>query len=190
MSVSCPFAGCRAQELGSCPWGEGSWLLRGPTWLGGHSRALCAECLRRPNPASPQRRTHWELVSGSGEPQQISRAQGARGSPAPLCPTACGVLGGKTACVAFLSKGGVGLVLLGEERFLSLCRLQPPGAGLVPLGSRGLGAVQPSLARGALLGPGRRRPSQAQSCFPTKEKTLRVGFRRWRPPAKHQGPGR
>ena len=67
--------------------------------------------------------------------------------------------------------------MLLEKLFLSLCRLQPPGAGLVPLGSRGLGTVQSSLARGALLGPGRRRPSHAQSCFPTKENTLGVGFR-------------
>ena len=79
--------------------------------------------------------------------------------------------------------------MLPEELFLSLCRLQPPGAGLVPLGRRSLGTVQPSLARGALQGPGRRMPSHAQSCFHAKENTFEVGFRLGRPPAKQQGPG-
>ena len=79
--------------------------------------------------------------------------------------------------------------MLPEEIFLSLCRLQPLGAGLVPLESRGLGAVQPTLAWGALLGPGRRRPSHAQSCFPRKENTLGVGFRLPSPQAKQQCPG-
>ena len=117
------------------------------------------------------------------------RAQGARGSPSPLFRTSSGGLAAKTACVAFLSKGAVGLVLLGEERFLFLCRLQTPGSGWVPLGSRGLSTVQPSLARGALMGPARRRPSHAQSCFPTKENTLGVAFRLRRTPTKQQGPG-
>ena len=79
--------------------------------------------------------------------------------------------------------------MLPEEHFLSLCRLQRPGAGLVLFGSRDLGAVQPNLARVALLGPGQRRPSNAKSCLPTKEITLGVGFRLPRPPAKQQGPG-
>ena len=117
------------------------------------------------------------------------RAQGARGSPSPLFRTSSGGLAAKTACVAFLSKGAVGLVLLGEERFLSLCRLQPPGSGLLPLGTWVLGAALSSWTRGALQGPGRRRSSHAQSCFPKKENTLGVGFRLRRPPAKQQGPG-
>ena len=45
------------------------------------------------------------------------------------------------------------------------------------------------LAQGAWLGPGRRRPSRAQSCFPTKENPWGVGFGHRRPPAKQQGPG-
>ena len=79
--------------------------------------------------------------------------------------------------------------MLPEELFLSLCRLQCPRPQLVLLGSRVLGAVQPTLAWGALLGPGRRRPSHAQSCMPTKENTLGVGFRRPSPPATQQVPG-
>ena len=79
--------------------------------------------------------------------------------------------------------------MLPEERFLSLCRLQHPGDQLVSLGSRDLSAVQTTLALGALMGPGRRRPSHAQSCFPTKENTLGVAFRLRRTPTKQQGPG-
>ena len=39
------------------------------------------------------------------------------------------------------------------------------------------------------MGPGRRRPSRAQSYFPKKENQWGVGFGHWRPPAKQQGPG-
>ena len=38
-----------------------------------------------PNPTSPPRRTPGEWVSGAGDHQQSSRAQGAKGSPSPLC---------------------------------------------------------------------------------------------------------
>ena len=93
-------------------------------------------------------------VSGSRDPQPSSRAQGAKGSPAPLCPKSSGGLGAKTACVAFLSKGAVGLVLLREECFLSLCRLQHQGAGLVPWGRQSLEAERPSLPRGHYWGLG------------------------------------
>ena len=59
----------------------------------------------------------------------------------------------------------------------------------MPLGRRVLGAALSSLTREALQGPGRRMPSQAQSCFHAKENTFEVGFRLRRPPAKQQGPG-
>ena len=59
----------------------------------------------------------------------------------------------------------------------------------MPFGRWVPGVVQPSLARVALLGPGRRRSSHAQSCFPKKENTLGVGFRLRRPAAKQQGSG-
>ena len=122
------------------------------------------------------------------DPQQ-REGPGSPRLPNPQFPTSSGGQGAKTACVAFLSKGAVGLVLLGEERFLSLCRLQPPGSGLLPLGTWVVGAAPSSWTRGALQGPGRRRSSHAQSCFPKKENTLGVGFRLRRPPAKQQGSG-
>ena len=57
-----------------------------PSWIRGLGCRLGTEGLRAPNPASPPRRNPGEWVSGAGDPQQSSRAQGARGSPAPLCP--------------------------------------------------------------------------------------------------------
>ena len=98
------------------------------------------------------------IGSGVQAPETPSkeRAQGAGGSPFLLFPTSSGGLGAKTACVAFLSKGAVGLVLLGEESFLSLCRLHRPGARLLPLGRRVLGAALSSWTQGALQGPWRR----------------------------------
>ena len=91
--------------------------VKRPSWLRGHGRGLGAEGLRAPNPASPPRRTRGEWVSGIGDPQQSSRAQGARGSPAPLCPLESGGPGAKTACVAVLSRGALGLRWQPEETF-------------------------------------------------------------------------
>ena len=82
-----------------------------PSCLRGQGCGLGAEGLRVPNPASPLRRTRGEWVSGAGDPQQSSRAQGARGSPAPLCHLESRRPGAKTACVAFLSRGELGLLL-------------------------------------------------------------------------------
>ena len=88
-----------------------------PSWLRGHGWGLGAEGLCAPNPASPPRRTRGEWVSGTGDPQQSSRAQEARGSPAPLCPLESGGPGAKTACVAFLSRGALGLLLAARGDF-------------------------------------------------------------------------
>ena len=88
-----------------------------PRWLMGHGWGVGPEGLRAPNPASPPRRTRGEWVSGIGDPQQSSRAQGARGSPAPLCPLESGGPGAKTACVAFLSRGALGLLLAARGDF-------------------------------------------------------------------------
>ena len=74
-----------------------------PCWLRGHGRGLGEEGLSTPNPACPRRRTCVECDSGAGNPQQSSRAQGAWGSLAPLCPMESAGPGAKTACAAFLS---------------------------------------------------------------------------------------
>ena len=90
------------------------WLRRGlgaerPSWIRGHGCGLGAEGLRAPNPASPRRRTRGQCDSGAGKPQQSSRAQGSRGSPAQLRPMESGVPGAKTDSVAFLNGGELGL---------------------------------------------------------------------------------
>ena len=86
----------------------GAWAQKA-CWLRGHGWGLGAEGLRAPNPASPPRRTPGEWVSVAGDPRQSSRAQGAKGSPAPLCPLESRGPGAKTACVAFLSRGALGM---------------------------------------------------------------------------------
>ena len=147
-----------------------------PNWLRGHGWGVGVEGLRAPNPASPPRRTRGEWVSGIGDPQQSSRAQGARGSPAPLCPLESGGPGAKTACVAFLSRGALGLLLAARGDFpFAQCSCQK-----LVLGRRcdGASALSGRAGSGAWLGPGRRRPSRAQSCFPTKENPWGMGF--WR----------
>ena len=121
--VCCPrrVSLCRMQLPEDC---LGPSVRRGlgaerPSWLRGHGWGLGAEGLRAPNPASPRRRTRGEWVSGTGDPQQSSRAQGARGSPAPLCPMESAGPGAKRACAAFLSRGALGLwfAALGEFPF-------------------------------------------------------------------------
>ena len=100
----------------SLRWGLGA---ERPSWLRVHGCGLGAEGLRVPKPASPPGRTPGEWVSVAGDPQQSSRTQGARGSPAQLCPPDSGGREGKTASVAFLSQGALGLLFaaLGDFPF-------------------------------------------------------------------------
>ena len=72
-----------------------------PSRLRIHGCGLRPEGLRAHNPASPRRRTHQEWVSGIGDPQQSSRAEGARGIPAPLCPLESGGPGRKRLALLF-----------------------------------------------------------------------------------------
>ena len=72
-----------------------------PSRLKIHGCGLRPEGLRAHNPASPRRRTHQEWVSGIGDPQQSSRAEGARGIPAPLCPLESGGPGRKRLALLF-----------------------------------------------------------------------------------------
>ena len=86
-------------------------------WLRGHGWGLGAEGLHAPNPTSQRRRTSGEWVSGTGDPQQSSRAQGARGSPAQLRPMESGGPGAKTACVDFLRRGKLRLWWAAQGEF-------------------------------------------------------------------------
>ena len=66
------------------------------------------------------------------------RAQGARGSPSPLFPTSSGGLGAKTACVAFLSKGAVGLVCAARRAFQGPLQTAAPRSSVGAVGETGL----------------------------------------------------
>ena len=157
-----------------------------PSRLRGHGWGLGTQGLRAPNPVSPRRRTRVECDSGARDPQQSSRAQGARGSPAPHRPMDSGGPGVETACVEFLHRGKVRLwFAAGGEFPFAGCSSQKLVLGRHCVGTSALSGLA---GWGAWLGTGRRRPSRTQSCFPTKENMLGVGFGCRRPPAKQQGP--
>ena len=157
-----------------------------PSWFRWHGWDQGADGLRAPNPASPRRRTRVECDSGAGNPQQSSRAQGSRGSPAQLRPMESGGPVSKTDSGAFLSGGALGLwfAALGEFPFAGCSSKK------LVLGCHcdRTSALSGRAGWGAWLGTGRRRPSRTQSCFPTKENMLGVGFGCRRPPARQQGP--
>ena len=157
-----------------------------PSWLRGHGWGLGAEGLRAPNPASPRRRTRGEWVSGTGDPQQSSRAQGARGSPAPLCPLESGGPGAKTACVAFLSRGALGLLLAARGDFpFAQCSCQK-----LVLGRRcdGASALSGRAGTGGMAG------DWAQNFFarpilpPHEGELMRTRFRALETPSNAAGP--
>ena len=89
-----------------------------PSWLRGHGWGLGAEDLRAPNPAFPTKENPCGVVSATGDPQQSSRAQGARRSPAQLRPMESGGPGAKTACVDFLCRGKLRLWWAAQGEFL------------------------------------------------------------------------
>ena len=88
-----------------------------PSWLRGHGWAQGAEGLRAPNPASPRRRTRGEWVSGTGDPQQSSRAQGARAAQPRLALWRAGGWGRKRLALLSQSEVRWGCGLLPEESF-------------------------------------------------------------------------
>ena len=91
------------------PWVRSGLGAEVPSWLWEDSWGLRPECIFLPTPASSRRGRHLEWISSSGDHQQSSRAQGARGSPDPLCSMETRGLGEKKASVALLSKGALGL---------------------------------------------------------------------------------
>ena len=157
-----------------------------PSWLRGHGWGLGAEGLRAPNPASPQRRTPGEWVSGARVPQQSSRAQVAKGSPSPLCPLESRGPGSKRACVAFLSQGAMGLLFAARGDFpFAECSCQK-----LVLGRRSYGAS----ALSGRAGSGDMAGAWAQKAFarpiliPQQGEPLGSGFRWPETPGKAVGP--
>ena len=126
-------------------------------------------------------------MSSAGDTQQSSRVQGARVSSALLCPMESVGPGAKTACVALWIRGALGLWFAAGGVFpFAECSSQKLVLGLR---CNGASALSGRAGSRGMSGAGRRRPSRAESCFPTKENTWGVGFGHRRPPAKQQGPG-
>ena len=69
----------------------------------------------RPQSCFPTKEVLCVVGFGRRRPPAMQQGPRSRGSPAPLCPMESGGPWAKTACVAFLSKGSVGLVLLREQ---------------------------------------------------------------------------
>ena len=117
-----------------------------PSWPRGHAWGLGAEGLRAPNPASPRRRTRGDWVSGTGDPQQSSRAQGAGAAQPRFALWGVGA-GGENGLRCFLDPRRVGAVVC-CLRSVSLCRIQLPEDCVRPSVRWGLGAERPSWPRG------------------------------------------
>ena len=157
------------------------------SWLRGHGWGLGAQGLRAPNPVSPRRRTRVECDSGAGNPQQSSRAQGSRGSPAQLRPMESGGPVSKTDSGAFLSGGALGLWFAARGEF--------PFAGCsskkLVLGRRceGTSALSGRAGSGGMAGPRAQKAFVRPVLLAHEGEPVGSGFRRRRPRAKQQGPG-
>ena len=167
----------------SLRWGLGP---ERPSWLKGHGWGLGAEGLRKPNTASPRRRNRGEWVLDAGDPQQSSRAEGARGSPHPFCPLESRGPGAKTAYVAFLSRGALGLLFAARGDFpFAECSCQK-----LVLGRRCDGAS----ALCARAGSGGMAAAWAQKAFtrpillPRQGEPVGSGIRAPETPSKAAGP--
>ena len=157
-----------------------------PSWLRGHGWGLGAEGLRAPNPASPPRRTPGEWVSGARDPQQSSRAQGAKGSPAPLCPLESRGPGAKTAWVAFLSRGAMGLLFAARGDFpFAECSCQK-----LVLGRRcdGASVLSCGAGSGGMAGAWAQKAFARPILLPQQGEPLGNGFQWPETPSKEVGP--
>ena len=169
----------------------GPSVLRGlraeqPSWLRGHGWGLGAEGLHAPNPASPRRRTRGEWISGAGDPQQSSRAQGAKGSPAPLCLLENGGPGAKTSCVAFLSRSVLGLLFAARGDFpFAECSRQK-----LVLGRRcdGASALSGRAGSGGMAGAWAQKGFARPILLPRQGEPVGSGFRAPETPSKAAGP--
>ena len=182
-----PLAECSCQKL---VWGrrcDGASELCGRSGSGGMAGTWAQKPFAHPILHSPRRRTRGEWVSGTGDPQQSSRAQGAWAARPRFALWRAGGRG-KNGLRCFLDPRRVGAVVCCPRR-VSLCRMQFPEARYVLSLRRGLGAERPSWLRGHGWDLGAEAFRAPNPAFPTKENPWGVGFGRRRPPAKQQGPG-
>ena len=135
----------------------------------------------------PTKENPWGVGFGQRRPPAKQQGPGSRGSPAPSALWRAGGRGRKRLALLSRSEERWGCGLLPEESFPLQNAAARSSFGAV--GATGPRSCAADLAQGAWLGPGRRRPSRAQYCFPAKENPWGVGFGGRRPPAKQQGPG-
>ena len=139
-----------------------------PSWLRGHGWGLGTEGLRAPNPASPRRRTRGEWVSGTGDPQQSSRAQGGWAPQPRFALCRAGVRGRKRLALLSRSEARWGCGLLPEESFPLQNAAARSSFGAV--GATGPRSCAADLAQGAWLVPGRRRLPAPNPASPRRRK--------------------
>ena len=151
-----PFAECSCQKL---VWGvpcDGASALSGRAGSGGMAGDSAQKAFARPT-CFPTKENPWGVGFGRRDPQQSSRAQGARGSPAPLCPMERVGRGRKRLALLSESDARWGCGLLLEECF----PLQNAAArsSFWAEGATGPQRCAAELAQGAWLGTVRMRPS-------------------------------
>ena len=158
-----------------------------PCWLRGHGRGLGEEGLSTPNPACPRRRTCVECDSGAGNPQQSSRAQGARGSPAPLCPMESGGPGVKRACVDILRGVTARLWFAAQGE----CPFAECSSQNLALGRRceGASALSGQAGSGGMAAVWAKKDIARPILLAHEGEPIWSGFQAPESPAKHQGPG-
>ena len=122
----------------------------------------------------------------AGDHQQSSRTQGARGSPAPLCPLESGGRGAKTASVAFLSRGAMGLLFAARGDFpFAECSCQK-----LVLGRRcdGASALSGRAGSGGMAGAWAQKAFARPILLPHEGEPVGSGFRAPETPSKAAGP--
>ena len=151
-----PFAECSSQKLVLGLRCNGASALSGRAG----SRGMAGAGRRRLSRAQscfPTKENPWGVGFGRRDPQQSSRAQGARGSPAPLCPMERVGRGRKRLALLSGSDARWGCSLLLEE-----CFPLQNAAARSSFGAEGATGPQrcaAELAQGAWLGTVRMRPS-------------------------------
>ena len=121
----------------------------------------------------------------AGDPRQSSRAQGAKGSPAPLCPLESRGPGAKTACVAFMSRGALGMFAARGDFPFAECSCQK-----LVLGRRcdGASALNGPAGSGVMAAAWAQKAFAHKILLPRQGEPVGSGFRAPETPSKAAGP--
>ena len=127
-----------------------------------------------------------ECDSGAGNPQQSSRAQGARGSPAPLCPMESGGSAVKRDCVDILHGVMARLWFAAQGE----CPFAECSSQNLALGRRceGASALSGQSGSGGMAGGWAQKPFPHPILLPHEGEHVGIGFRTLESPSKAAGP--